>query len=40
MIFNPDANQGPLLGIFVTGPAGIILGSILGSMLGAMKKQS
>lgn len=26
MIFAPDANQGPLLGIFITGPLGVVLG--------------
>jgi hypothetical protein len=27
--FNPEANQGPLLGIFITGPAGASLGLVL-----------
>jgi hypothetical protein len=26
----PDANQGPLLGIFITGPIGFVVGSMLG----------
>jgi hypothetical protein len=26
----PDANQGPLLGIFITGPGGVLLGLVLG----------
>ena len=30
MIFAPDANQGPLLGIFITGPAGFLLGAFAG----------
>lgn len=30
MVLKPDANQGPLLGIFLIGPSGFILGSILG----------
>jgi len=30
MIFDPDANQGPLLGIFVTGPLGLVLGAVGG----------
>ena len=30
MIFAPDANQGPLLGIFITGPLGFALGAIGG----------
>lgn len=27
----PDANQGPLLGIFITGPLGLVLGLLLGA---------
>lgn len=30
MIFAPQANQGPLLGIFITGPIGFVVGVILG----------
>ncbi len=30
MIFAPDANQGPLLGILITGPSGFIVGGIMG----------
>ena len=30
MIFTPDANQGPMFGIFVTGPLGTIFGAIGG----------
>ena len=30
IIFSPDANQGPLLGIFITGPGGLIVGFVLG----------
>jgi len=29
MIFSPDANQGPMVGIFISGPAGAVLGMIL-----------
>jgi MFS family permease len=32
---NPDANQGPLVGIFITGPGGAILGAVVGGALGA-----
>ncbi len=28
--FNPDSNQGPLMGIFITGPGGALLGVVLG----------
>jgi hypothetical protein len=31
-IFTPKANQGPLLGIFITGPAGAIVGFIAGAL--------
>jgi hypothetical protein len=31
---SPDANQGPLLGIFISGPAGALLGAILGIIVG------
>jgi hypothetical protein len=30
MIFAPEANQGPLLGIFITGPLGGIVGALVG----------
>jgi hypothetical protein len=30
MIFKPEANQGPMLGIFITGPLGFLLGLIYG----------
>ncbi len=30
ILLNPDANQGPLLGIFITGPGGAIAGAVLG----------
>ena len=30
MALNPGANQGPMLGIFMTGPGGFILGGIIG----------
>ena len=33
---SPEANQGPLLGIFITGPGGALLGVLLGAALGAL----
>ncbi|HEY9506791.1 MAG TPA: hypothetical protein VIQ27_12505 [Gemmatimonadales bacterium] len=30
MLLAPEANQGPLLGIFITGPAGFVLGLAYG----------
>lgn len=32
LVFTPDANQGPLLGIFITGPLGFIFGAIAGAV--------
>jgi len=36
MGFAPESNQGPMLGIFITGPAAALLGAILGVVVGAM----
>jgi hypothetical protein len=33
IVFNPGANQGPLLGIFITGPLGFVIGAIVGLVL-------
>ena len=30
MIFMPDANQGPLFGIFISGPLGFLVGFVVG----------
>ena len=32
---NPEANQGPMLGLFITGPGGAVLGAMLGAALEA-----
>jgi hypothetical protein len=34
MIFAPGANQGPMLGIFITGPGGALLGAVAGFAYG------
>ena len=34
ILFAPEANQGPLLGIFITGPAGALLGALGGFVYG------
>jgi hypothetical protein len=39
MLLAPDANQGPMLGIFITGPGGAILGTLLGLVFGLMRSQ-
>jgi energy-converting hydrogenase Eha subunit B len=33
ILLTPEANQGPLLGIFLTGPFGAILGWVVGALL-------
>jgi hypothetical protein len=38
IIFTPSANQGPLLGIFITGPLGFLVGLIGGGIYGLIKK--
>jgi len=30
--FSPDANQGPLLGLFITGPLGLVAGAVGGAV--------
>jgi hypothetical protein len=32
IVFMPQSNQGPLLGIFITGPLGFALGGVLGAV--------
>jgi hypothetical protein len=38
LVFAPEANQGPLLGIFITGPLGALLGAI-GGVVYAKKQR-
>jgi hypothetical protein len=38
MIWAPDANQGPLLGIFYTGPLGFLLGGVGGLLYGLIRR--
>jgi hypothetical protein len=40
MLATPDANQGPLLGIFITGPAGALLGAIAGYCYWLLRRGS
>ncbi len=39
MIITPEANQGPLLGIFITGPVGFLIGGISGFICWLTKKK-
>jgi len=38
MIFNPSANQGPMLGIFITGPGSAVLGFVGGIIAGVLRR--
>ena len=38
IILKPDSPQGPLLGIFVTGPLGFILGMAIGFAIGITRQ--
>src|SRR5688572_551839 len=40
LLLTPDANQGPLLGLFITGPLGTIVGPIGGLMFWLMTRAS
>ena len=40
LIFTPEANQGPLLGIFITGPLGFVLGLVVGLMLSLRRRRN
>lgn len=39
MIVTPDANQGPLLGLFITGPAGALIGALGGLLYGLSRRR-
>ena len=40
MIFAPEANQGPLLGLFITGPLGFLLGGVGGCLWWLARRRS
>ena len=39
MVLLPDSPQGPMLGIFVTGPAGFVVGLIGGLIVGLARRR-
>jgi len=39
LLFDPQANQGPLLGIFITGPIGAIVGGIGGAVYWGVRRK-
>jgi hypothetical protein len=40
MLFAPSANQGPLLGIFITGPLGFLMGGVSGAIWWRIRVQT
>jgi hypothetical protein len=40
ILVTPSANQGPLLGIFFTGPLGLVLGFVWGLIRAAQRRGS
>jgi hypothetical protein len=38
IVFTPKASQGPLLGIFITGPAGAVTGFIIGALYSQLRR--
>jgi hypothetical protein len=38
ILLAPDANQGPLLGIFITGPLGFVVGAVGGYLYGSRRR--
>lgn len=39
MLFAPDANQGPMLGLFITGPLGFGAGAVFGLVRGVVGRR-
>jgi hypothetical protein len=39
IVLTPEANQGPLLGIFITGPLGFILGAVAGAVYWLLRRR-
>ena len=39
ILLSPDSPQGPLLGIFFTGPLGFVVGAVVGLCIGLAKTQ-
>jgi len=40
MIFTPEANQGPLLGLLITGPLGFVIGGVGGLVWGLRRRRA
>jgi hypothetical protein len=40
MVVTPESNQGPMLGIFITGPLGFLVGLIWGMVAGWLRSRT
>jgi hypothetical protein len=40
IFFAPDSNQGPLLGLFVTGPLGFVIGALSGAIYWFVRERN
>ncbi|MBO9575852.1 MAG: hypothetical protein J7494_08965 [Sphingobium sp.] len=40
MILTPQANQGPMLGLFITGPLGFVAGLVIGGLVEIFRGRS
>ena len=40
IVFAPEANQGPMLGIFITGPLGFLLGALGGAIYWLVRRKN
>jgi hypothetical protein len=38
MVLDPTSGNGPLLGIFITGPAGLVVGGVMGLVLDLRRR--
>jgi hypothetical protein len=38
MLLSPDGSQGPLLGLFITGPVGFVVGAIGGAIVWGVRR--
>lgn len=39
ILFAPHANQGPLLGLFITGPLGLLVGAVTGFVYAVLQRR-
>lgn len=39
LIFSPESNQGPMLGLFITGPLGVVFGAVGGAVVWRVRRR-